>query len=269
MLYNLEKLRRLARAHKTLAGLMHWEQLFEYALQNTALEVVQFAPETPTHRVLVLAPHPDDDIFGCGGTLARHIQHGDTVHVLFLTDGSRGTASGRRDKSLIATREQEAEAALAVLGVESHQFWRFPDGQFAINKTTLGLFKGVLDSHAPDIIYVPWFGDDHPDHYQVVPLLLQTLLEARQKSALLVRQYEVWTSLVPNRIVGIGEVIKEKIQAMEAHQSQLTSRNYRDGILGLNAYRGALAGLEEPAEAFFELPAERFIHFCQKLIQLQ
>ena len=59
------------------------------------------------NRILVLAPHPDDESIGCGGTLCRHVQQGDEVHVVFLTSGEKG-GHGRSEAATIQVREAEA-----------------------------------------------------------------------------------------------------------------------------------------------------------------
>lgn len=265
---NLHHVKRMAGGYKTLVSLFDWKQLYAYLGEGINLEQMVISSDQPNQTVLILAPHPDDEVFGCGGTLAFHRRRGDVVHVIYLTDGSRGTASGRQDKSLIAQREQEVRAGLQVLGDAETQFWRFSDGSFRINKTSTGLLKGQLETIRPDVVYVPWFGDDHPDHRVVVPLMVEALSLLKVKHRCEIRQYEVWTPLIPNRIVLIGDVIEEKIRAMEAHQSQLGNRIYRDGILGLNAYRGAMAAFSEPAEAFLVLSQDRFMHFYTELMKL-
>src|SRR5258705_86546 len=77
-------------------------------------------------KILVLAPHMDDEVLGCGGTIARHAQAGADVTVIFLTDGRRGIGTiaalpeperGRRERELVDTRKQEARRAGEILGV--------------------------------------------------------------------------------------------------------------------------------------------------------
>lgn len=256
------------RGVRTLSKFLDWDKIYRYSVNGVGLELVSFNPKSPAQTVLVCAPHPDDEVFGCGGTIARHRQHNDNVHVVYFSDGSRGTPSGTRDKSLIKIREAEAKDGLNILGQADSQFWRFSDGQFGVNKTTVGLMKALIEKLKPNIIYIPWYGDDHSDHQESVPLLFEALQGIKQPMKMEICQYEVWTPLVPNRLVVVGEVLDDKIKAIMSHKSQLGSRQYRDGILGLNTYRGAFANLDEPAEAFFALPADQFILFCQDVLKL-
>ncbi|MEZ4526776.1 MAG: PIG-L family deacetylase [Desulfobacterales bacterium] len=79
-------------------------------------------------KVLVLAPHPDDETLGCGGSVCMHTQSGDPVKIVFLTDGSKGDSSGTAEKEeYIALRRGEAEQACTSLGVTDTGSWSYED----------------------------------------------------------------------------------------------------------------------------------------------
>ena len=78
-------------------------------------------------RVLVISPHPDDEAIGCGGVLCEHVAHEDDVWVVFLTSGEKG-GHGRSEEETARLREEEAQAAAAIMGYERLEFWRLPDG---------------------------------------------------------------------------------------------------------------------------------------------
>ncbi len=263
----LRYLKNWIRGTKALLQLMQWRTVHRYLQAGMAPEVVDTTSVRPSQKVLVLAAHPGDDIFGCGGALVYHAEHGDQIQVIYLTDGSRSTPSGSRDRSLIEQREHEAEEGLRLAGEIETVFWQFEDGAFEVNMTTAGLLKGVLENFAPDIIYAPWYADEHPDNQQVVPLLHQVLPELKEPFLGTVWQYEIGTPSIPNRYVIITDVLEKKIRAMDAHQSLVRIKDIRDGILGLNTYRGAYARLSGPAEAFLALPTHEFMDFCQRMIK--
>src|SRR5258706_2559089 len=77
-------------------------------------------------NVLVIAPHPDDEVIGCGGALCRHADRGDRVSVVFLTSGELGLKRLPREEAW-AIREREATAAAAELGIAALDFWHGPD----------------------------------------------------------------------------------------------------------------------------------------------
>ncbi len=145
-------------------------------------------------NVLVIAPHPDDETIGCGGTLCRHARQGDRVGVVYLTSGELGLKQLPRDKAW-AVREREARRAADILGVRPLQFLRLPDWFVGDSlKAAARLLRPWLLAEKPQLIYVPHEAEWHPDHqaaFRLLRLLLQTDRIPRPE----VRAYEVWTPL--------------------------------------------------------------------------
>ena len=227
--------------------------------------------------VLVLAPHSDDEVIGCGGTMARHVQSGAQVHVAFLTDGRWGdgalfspqlsaTERHTRQLALVATRKDEARAAAAVLGVQHLHFLDLPDGALQVNAHAVQLLTDVLHSSQPSVVYLPFVFDLHQDHWQTNRLFAAAAarLPASLAKPLLVRGYEVWSPLVANCFSDITSVMSLKRSALSQFASQLRDQNYLRIVEGLNAYRsnGALHGMGY-AEAFHEAPLAAY----QRLVQ--
>src|SRR6185503_11112899 len=102
---------------------------------------------------LVISPHPDDESIGCGGTLRRRIVGGAAVDVIFLTSGERG-GHGRDTDETIRIREQEAEAAAAILGVRSITFWREPDGAVSASSQNIVRTYDAIANSNPSTILV-------------------------------------------------------------------------------------------------------------------
>jgi LmbE family N-acetylglucosaminyl deacetylase len=196
---------------------------------------------------LILSPHPDDDIFGCGGVIADLAQRGIPVDVVYFSDGSRGNPNGAHDVSLVAVREAEAKNALAVLGVTTPPvFCRFTDGALAESADSITqAIQTAIQKNNPSAIFVPWIGDDHPDHQAISKALGSCQFTAQ------VWQYEIWSPLpVVTSVHELRpEVVEQKKQASSAHHSQM-HRPYTAGIIGLNTYRGLQAGFSNPAEGF-------------------
>src|SRR5258706_3541998 len=87
-------------------------------------EAIPFEPQDLRgERLLVLAPHPDDEVIGCGGLVALHLREGRKVHVAVATDGAQAGVAPQR--------ESESRAALALLGAVTIEFLRFPDRQLS------------------------------------------------------------------------------------------------------------------------------------------
>jgi LmbE family N-acetylglucosaminyl deacetylase len=209
-------------------------------------------------RVLVLAPHPDDEAIGCGGAICLHRRRGDPVRVAFLTSGERGLPDipAAEVRSL---REAEAEAAGAVLGVERLDFLRLPDLGLAEDlEQGARRLAPVLAAAAPDLVYLPHPGEPHPDHEAVLPMVRLAVGLGVPAGAPLpeLRGYEVWGPMArPGWVEVISEVMGQKLRAVRCYRSQLRLFRYDIAIAGLNRYRGIMAGGCRHAEAFEYLDA--------------
>lgn len=198
-------------------------------------------------NVLVLAPHPDDETIGCGGTLRLHIQRGDRVAVVFLTSGELGLEhlpphEARR------IRETEAAAAAQILGLSALEFLRLPDWYLGENlpaaRTALA---PVLAREAPALIYAPHPAEWHPDHRAAFALLAGTLPSTPPD----IRCYEIWTPLAAHdEVEDITATMAAKLRAVRCYRSQLAAFRYDRATRGLAAYRGALAAKTRYAEVF-------------------
>jgi N-acetylglucosamine malate deacetylase 1 len=211
--------------------------------------------ETPMN-VLVLAPHPDDEAIGCGGTIARHSDRGDRVCVAFLTSGELGLKHLPREQAW-HIREGEARRAAAVLGVSAVEFLRRPDWLLAEHLgETASLLGPLLEREAPERVYMPHAGDAHPDH-QACASMLSVALRASRLASPGVFAYEVWTPLPGYDLVkDITDAMARKLRAVRCYRSQLGCFHYDRAVRGLNQYRGYLAGRCRYAEVFRMVPQD-------------
>jgi N-acetylglucosamine malate deacetylase 1 len=190
-------------------------------------------------RVLVLAPHPDDETIGVGGTLALHAAAGDPIHVVFLTAGTSGDPTGREDKAAYAAkREREARAACARLGVSAVEFWGFPDN-FEVTANDLAAItprvRELIDRVAPAVIYAPHPGEQHSDHHVAAVILARAL--ATVSSPPPAFGFEVWSASQASIVVDVSSVYETKLAALRCYASQLEHTDIERFISGLNAYR--------------------------------
>jgi LmbE family N-acetylglucosaminyl deacetylase len=254
-------LRRFARAARPFLksyGLLHTS----YAYKRTAL-----VWEPGAENVVVLAPHMDDETIGCGGTLAKHRAQGARVQVVFLTDGRGGSSAlgayrgeQRRQKELelVETRKREARNALETLGVQEQVFLDAEDGALKSSTSVASSLRRILEERRPDLVYVPFFLEQHPDHWAASALLLDAV--AGTDLDFQCMSYEVWTPLFPNCLVRIDEAIEKKKAALACYPSQLAEADYLHHSIGLNAYRAsAFTGhYATYAESFCSLPLEDY-----------
>jgi LmbE family N-acetylglucosaminyl deacetylase len=190
-------------------------------------------------QILVIAPHPDDEAIGCGGTLRRHVEQGDTICAVFLTSGERG-CKGRDLVETARIRETEADAARAILGIAEIDFWRQPDGALEATDELVARLVRKLTETQPDILYVPHGAETHPDHRAAAELVARAA-ESLNENALIVRMYEVWTPLQQiDHVEDISAQIDTKLDAIRAHKSQCDIMDFVEATRGLNRYRGEM-----------------------------
>lgn len=204
----------------------------------------QAVAEIPARRALVLAPHADDEVFGCGGAIAAHVRAGVPVHVIVLTDGA---AYGDT-----AARSAESMRAAQVLGYGSPEFWNAPDRGLRCDEETVERVAAAVRTSDADLLYAPSPWELHPDHRQAAAIAAEV---ARRTGARLA-YYEVGAPLRPNLLLDITSSAAAKAQAMACFGSQLQQQDYAGQIRALNQYRTYTLPREvTAAEAFLVLSA--------------
>lgn len=203
--------------------------------------------EIPAESVLVLAPHADDEVLGCGGAIAAHVAAGVPVKVVIATDGAFGPKSAQG-----AQRAAEARDAARVLGYGEPVFWNLPDRALSYGEP---LIARILDAMGEaDLVYAPALSETHPDHR----ILAMGAVEAvrRKGGGARVAFYEVSAPLRPNLLLDISRFTTLKQVAVACFRSELARQSYGEQIGALNRYRTyTLAGSVAAAEAYFVVSA--------------
>jgi LmbE family N-acetylglucosaminyl deacetylase len=220
-------------------------------------------PAPAARRVAVLAPHMDDEVFGCGGTLALSARGGSEVTVVYLTDGSKGYAPAAiHEKSdieiraleadLVARRKEEARRAGTLLGLSEPLFLDLPDGAIAVTDVSTERLARALRNLRPEAIFLPFMTDLHHDHWLANGLLVQSAQAAQLSADIACWGYEVWNPTVANTVVDVSSVYDLKREAAREFASQTAGFDYVRAIEGLNTYRSLFSGRGAGyAEAFF------------------
>jgi len=203
-----------------------------------------------------MAPHPDDDIIGVGGTACLHVEQGDPVHIVILGNGQAGDAEARYEpEEFTAIRRREAIAAGAHLSLTDYEFWDYPEGFHpSADVMVYGAHKiaQLIRDREIDIVYAPWVGEYHLDHHTVGRAVRMALaLGDFQGEAW---GYEVWTPLVATMIVDISAQYDRKVLALKEHQSQIEYVDIIHKALAVTAQRSIyLPGDAKHGEAFAPL----------------
>ena len=147
-------------------------------------------------RIAVVAPHPDDESIGAGGTLLGAREAGASIAALFLTDDP--------SPAMAAVRRAEATAACATLGATAH-FLGHLERAISVDVPALAAFGAALDSFSggagPDTLFVPFLADDHDDHRRANELLLRAVEGGHLRARPEIWAYQVYTSLPCNVFV--------------------------------------------------------------------
>ena len=180
-------------------------------------------------RVLVVAAHPDDEVLGMGGTLARHARAGDEVTVLWVTDGSSTQYPGRPE--IAERKQQEAEAALETLGVRRWVRGELPDMRLdgVAHVDVNRVVEQIVDEVGPDTVYCV-HPDVNRDHRSVFE---STAVAARPRPGSPVRRLLTYgtpsgvewtppseTTFVPNWFVDIGDQLPLKLRAFAHYTTE-------------------------------------------------
>ncbi len=215
-------------------------------------------------NILVLAPHADDEILGCGGTIARHEADGHTIHVAVLTNASVG-APELFSPGDIAVIRREAVNAHQLLGVKRSEFCELPApclDQYPAYKISLEIAR-LINSCSPTTLYIPHRGDLHKDHRLVFEAALVAARPVPNCPVKNIFAYETlseteWAppfgddSFIPDHFVGIEPYLERKLTAFACFASQqkpFPHPRSPEGIVALARYRGITVGMAA-AEAF-------------------
>ena len=179
--------------------------------------------------VLVLTPHPDDEMIGMGGTIAKLAAEGERVVVVVFTLGE-GSHPWQRKEAINKTREQEALAAGKIAGTSETIFLRIADGKISTEVVEKGINEEVLKiikQEKPRMIFAPAIDDIHPDHRAVARFIVA--MHDKNKLEMPVWTYTVWNPLHvkgrdrPRMVMDISKTFNTKWRAIQAYQSQKVS----------------------------------------------
>lgn len=227
-------------------------------------------------RILVIAPHPDDEVLGCGGTIALCAERGADVHVLVVFNGAAGDPRGLfAESDYVGLRRTEARRGGRCLGVGTYHFWDLPEGHLASEQELEEGARRLAEFIAelgPQLVLAPWCGDDHVDHQTVAAAVSRWVGRAdvserngpnaaaglAQKTpgdpAVAPRQvidvpsnprgcevwgFEVWSELDPDHLVDVSAVWATKLAALAHHRTQLAYRDLFQQMTDLAARSGS------------------------------
>ena len=219
-------------------------------------------------RVLVVAAHPDDEVLGCGGTIARHADAGDQVQVLIVAEGATSRLQ-QRDRlqagEELSALAQAAQTAGSILGAAGVELLDLPDNRLD-SLDRLDLIKHIeqhIDRHQPQVVYVHHAGDVNVDHRRLHEAVATACRPTPGHPVRRLLSFEVASSsewqppgsapaFQPNWFVEISDQWQRKREALVAYASEMRPWPHARSLEALEhlaRWRGAQVGVEV-AEAF-------------------
>ena len=217
--------------------------------------------------ILIVAAHPDDEVLGCGGTIARLAQEGNEIYIALLGEGisSRSSVRDKADKESIRILHQQSHEVTRLLGAKDLFLYSLPDNRFDTVPLLdiVKIIEKLIEKINPADIYTHHAGDLNIDHVITNRAILTAtrLIEGCRIKEVLT--FEVPSSTEwsfgqyqsvfnPNQFVDIRETLEIKIEAMKMYKSEIRSFPHPrsiDAIQALARWRGSIVGIEA-AEGF-------------------
>ena len=219
--------------------------------------------------ILVIAPHPDDETLGCGGTILRHIEEGDEVIWVIATriDGSIGFSDEK-----ILKREKEIQTVKTKYGISKIYQSNFLTTMLDTvpKKELVNFFSNIFKQEDPEVIYIPYRNDAHSDHAEVFDAATSCAKSFRYDSIKSVYVYETLSEtgfglrtddlgFKPNLFVDITDYLQKKIDIMCMYENELGAFPFPrsiETIESLAKLRGSYINAHA-AEAFMVLKEVR------------
>lgn len=207
-----------------------------YSLFGTEIKLKFRLPLVNCKKAMILAPHPDDESLGCGGTVRLLSENSCNVSIVLMTDG--------KDKSLgqdlSKVRMDEFNSAISLLGCNKTICLGFPDGDLSLYVADAAeKLSKILVSEEPEIIFLPYILDFNPDHRYLNLILSMSLGKNRN---IYIAMYEVWTPIIyPDCYVDVTKEYDKKLAAIRCYSSQEEHYKIADKAKLLNGLRAKLS----------------------------
>lgn len=244
--YNSDLLKLMIKKNSNYQEILN-SNIFSKILRTQATE--NFYEKS---NVLVLAPHPDDEVIGCGGSLELLKKKDSSIQVIYLSNGipNKGIDVG----SQILQRKQEAIELNQNKNFNKPIFFNLETRKIEFNYTTKKKeLKKIISQIRPNLIFVPFLIDRVNDHHFTNKLLYQVLKDMIYENCF-IYSYQVSNFIKLNSYSDITNVFSDKVKMMEFYQSVLKKTNYIHLFKGLNLYNNFFVkNRNSKDEKYFEI----------------
>lgn len=168
-------------------------------------------------NILAIGAHPDDIEFGCGGTLTKYSQRGHRLFLMVMTGGGSGAPS--------ETRMAEQTAARQILGAEDIFWGGYQDTHLGVDAEMIKKIESVIASVKPEFIFCHFPDDTHQDHRHLAQAVMSATRYIRN---VLFYEGPTTQNFNPQVYVDIADTLEVKLEALQAHRSQVMKTNIED-----------------------------------------
>lgn len=234
------------RALRTSLLLQRLRRAFELAPPIAEAPLPFALPEGRFEKAVVIAPHPDDEVIGCGGLIQSCVRGGTEVVVAFLTVEAQRSIVKPSQRDGLDRRTAESIDAQRVLGYHRREHLDSPElGLAAEGPAARALCERIrrrLEAHDPDLVVVPNHFESHPDHAAASTATLEAIAEARRAGGLRrlsrILVYEIWGPCRMNTFLSLSpEVVAAQERALGCYRSQLASVDYHAVMSFIHTFR--------------------------------
>ena len=181
-----------------------------------------------------------------------------------MTDGRKGGTGSEPEEQIILERRKEAQKAADIIGINRLVFMDIEDSNLVPDKKSIFGLAELMKEVQPDIVYVPFLIDFHVDHLATNDIFVEAIKGDKNFTCY---GYEVWTPMLPNCFVDIGDYIDVKRLALTEFKTQSKRFNLVDACMGMSKYRSVMLGYGDCfVESFFRCRPNEYIRLW-KLIR--
>ena len=196
-------------------------------------------------RELIIAPHPDDEVIGCGGTISKLLDRKHEVGIIYLSSGNQ----------IQTTREQEAKEVCNYFSIGYFEFLGLNGASFSASLPNVQELMHIFSDFRPDLVFVNHRDDSDPEHKLAYDLASQAFWryneQHTQRQIRGMAYYEIHKPMSKYHLVeDISDVMSIKLEALGLYKSQLANAPWDRAVEGLNKFRGAMHEGYDYAEVF-------------------
>ena len=208
-------------------------------------------------KMLVIAPHPDDDVIGLGGLIAIRYTQNWVIDIVYVTNGAGSVTVGKyknfTKQEMINLREKEAKKSIdTLLNNKTNNikqiFMKFNSTDIMNDKESINYYKkqlnNILNLSNYNEIYLPNIKDRHNTHKKITELSINVLESSKKNSITECFYYETWDALEINKNtvkIDISNIYKQKLSAIAEHDSQCNIVPFHEGIIAKNRYNAVFS----------------------------